>query len=96
MLASTVRACTRSMPSGYKALDSRLDGFRAAPASTVIDDRLRTDKPPRYFTKPPRPTQPPTFSGTRSEYRPKCDDAAIMLCGWGAVKAGMTHSVICE
>jgi len=32
-------------------------------------------KPPQYFTKPPRPTQPPTLSGTENEYQPKCDDA---------------------
>jgi len=33
------------------------------------------DKPPQYFTKPPRPTQPPTLSGMGNEYQPKCDDA---------------------
>jgi len=33
------------------------------------------DKPPQYFTKPPRPTQPPTLSGTGNEYQPKCGDA---------------------
>jgi len=32
-------------------------------------------KPPQYFTKPPRSTQPPTLSGTDNEYRPKCGDA---------------------
>ena len=32
-------------------------------------------KPPRYFTKPPRPTQSPTLCGTGIEYRPKCGDA---------------------
>jgi len=32
-------------------------------------------KPPQYFTKPPRPTQPPTLRGTGSEYQPKCGDA---------------------
>ena len=30
---------------------------------------------PQYFTKPHRPTQPPTLSGTGNEYHPKCDDA---------------------
>jgi len=32
-------------------------------------------KPPQYFTKPPRPTQPPTLIGTGNEYQPKCGDA---------------------
>jgi len=32
-------------------------------------------KPPEYFTKAPRPTQPPTLSGTRNEYQPKCGDS---------------------
>jgi len=33
--------------------------FPAAAASTGMGDHLRTGKPPRYFTKPPKPTQPP-------------------------------------
>ena len=33
------------------------------------------DKPPHYFTKPPKPTQPPTLSRTGNEYQPKCGDA---------------------
>jgi len=36
-----------------------------------MGDRLRAGKPPQNFTEPPRPTQPPTLSGTRNEYRPK-------------------------
>jgi len=28
-----------------------------------MGDRLRAGKPPQYFTKPPRPTQPPTPAG---------------------------------
>ena len=32
-------------------------------------------KPPQYFTKPPRPSQPSTLSGTGNEYQPKCGDA---------------------
>ena len=32
--------------------------------STGMDHRLPTGIPPRYFTKPLRPTQPPTLSGT--------------------------------
>jgi len=40
-----------------------------------MDDRLRAGKPPQYFTKPLRPTQPPTLSGMENEYRPKCGDA---------------------
>jgi len=30
----------------------------------------------------PRPTQPPTLSGTGNEYRPKCR-SVMMLYGWG-------------
>ena len=37
--------------------------------------RFVLDKPPRYFTKPSRPTQPPTLCGTGNEYQPKCGDA---------------------
>jgi len=29
----------------------------------------------QYFTKPPRPTRPPTLSGAANEYQPKCGDA---------------------
>jgi len=50
-----------------------------------MGDRLRTGKPPRYFTKPPRPTQPPTLRGTGNEYRPKCGDAQRL-----GSKGGMT------
>jgi len=32
-------------------------------------------KPPQYFTKPPRPTQPPSLSGTVNEYQSKCGDS---------------------
>jgi len=32
-----------------------------------MGDRLRVSKPPHYFTKPPRPTQPPTLSVTGNE-----------------------------
>jgi len=38
-------------------------------------DCIRMGKPPRYFTKPLRPTQPLALSGMRNEYRPKCGDA---------------------
>jgi len=34
-----------------------------------MGDRLRAGKLPRYFTKPPTPTQPPTLRGTGNEYR---------------------------
>ena len=64
--------------------------FPAAAASTGMGDRLRTDKPPRYFTKPPRPTQPPTLSGTGNEYQPKCGDALRL-----GSKCRMAHST-CE
>jgi len=49
--------------------------FPAAAASTGMGDRLRAGKPPQYFTKPSRPTQPPTLSGNGTEYHPKCGDA---------------------
>ena len=39
------------------------------------DGPKKPRKPPQYFTKPPRPTQPPTLSGTGNEYQPKCSDA---------------------
>jgi len=32
-----------------------------------------------YFTKPPRPTQPPTLSRTGNEYQPKCGDAVRLM-----------------
>ena len=32
-----------------------------------MGDRLWADKLPQYFTKPARPTQPPTLSGTGNE-----------------------------
>jgi len=40
--------------------------------------RANTAKPPQHFTKPPRPTQLHTISGTGNEYQPKCDDALRM------------------
>jgi len=43
--------------------------------SSAMDDRRRAGKPPQYFTMLPRPTQPPTLSGTGNEYPPKCGDA---------------------
>jgi len=61
-----------------RALDSRLHGrdsrvrFQAVAASTGMGDRLGAGKPPKYFTKPSRPTQPPTLSGTGNEYQSKC------------------------
>ena len=62
------------------ALDSRLDGrefdSRPRPAISIgMGDRLQTGKTPQYFTKPLRPTQPPTVSGTGNEHQPKCGDA---------------------
>jgi len=33
----------------------------------------------QYFTKPPRRTQPPTLSGMRNEYQPKCSDALQLV-----------------
>jgi len=40
-----------------------------------MGDRLCIGKPPQYFTKPPRPTQPPILSEAGNEYQPKCSDA---------------------
>ena len=42
-----------------------------------------------YFTEPPRPTQPPTLSGTGYDYRPKCGDALRL-----GVKAGWLISYV--
>jgi len=44
------------------------------PTAAGMGDRLWTDKPPQYFTKPARPTQPPTLSGTRNENQAKWSD----------------------
>ena len=44
-------------------------------ASYRMGDRLRADKPPRYFTKQPRSTQLPTLRGTGNEYLLKCGDS---------------------
>ena len=40
-----------------------------------MGDCLRAGKPPQYFTKPSKPTQPPALSGTGNGYQPKCDEA---------------------
>ena len=73
------------------ASDSRLGRreFDSRPPrlNTEMGDRLRTDKPPRYFTKPPRSTQPPTLRRTGNEYRPKCGDALRLRS-----KSRMAHS----
>ena len=47
-------------------------------------DRFRRRKPPRYFTKLPRPTQPPTLHGMGNEYRPKCGDALLLWSRYGS------------
>jgi len=60
-------------------------GFYLPPwLNTGMGDRLRTGKPPRYFTKPYKPTQLPTLGRTGNEYT---GQSAVMLCGW-EVKAG--------
>jgi len=51
----------------------------AAATTAGMGHRLRADKPLQYFTKPPRPTQPPALSEAGNEYQPKCGD----ICGWG-------------
>jgi len=58
----------------FGALDLRFDDTRPSRLIYWMGDRLRVGKPPRYFTEPRRPTQPPTLSGTGNEYRPKCND----------------------
>jgi len=59
--------------------DSRLDGceFDSRLPWLVLGwgDHLWVCKLPQYFTKPPRPTQPPTLSRTGNEYQPTCGDA---------------------
>ena len=51
----------------------------SVPAATVtgMGDRLRAGKPPSYFTKSPRSTQPPTLRGTANECRSNCDDGSF-------------------
>jgi len=69
-----------------RTLNLRLDGREfdtRPPRLTLGGERLRAGKPPQYFTEAPRPTQPPTLSGTGNYYRPKCDDALRL-----GVKAG--------
>jgi len=63
-----------------RALDSRLDGreFDSRPPRLILGWATvfgRAGKPLQHFTKPPRPTQRPTLSGTGNEYQPKCVDA---------------------
>ena len=43
-------------------------------------------QPPQYFSKPPRPTQPPALSGTGNEHQPKCGDALWLesKCRYGS------------
>jgi len=57
--------------------------FPPAMASTGMGDHLWVGKPPRYFLKPPRPSQPPTLSGMGMN----TGQSVAMLWGWG-VKAG--------
>jgi len=56
------------------------------PTTARMGDRLWADKPPQYFTKPARLTQPPTLSGAGNEYQP----SEVTFCGPG-VKAGLFH-----
>jgi len=59
----------------------------AAAVNTGTGDCVWVGKPPQYFTKPPRPTQPPTPAG----YEMSPSQSAVTLYSW-AVKAGMVHS----
>jgi len=54
---------------------------------THFTSRVRTGKPPRYFTKPFRSTQHPTLCGTGNEYCPECRDALQL-----GSKGTMAHS----
>jgi len=83
-----------------RAVDSRLNGreFDSWPSRLILQwatDRLRAGKPPQYFIKPPRPTQPPTLRRVGNEYQPKYGDALWLgstgryghstcglTCGW--------------
>jgi len=49
-----------------------------------MGDQLRAGRPPQYLTEPPRPTQPPTLSGTGNEYQPvwQCSAAGEIKAGW--------------
>jgi len=52
---------------------------------TGMGHRLRAGKPPQYFTKPARLTQPPTLSGTGNEYQSKSGDT-VWVNVWVAGK----------
>jgi len=47
----------------------------ATATNTGMGDRVRAGDPAQYFTKPFRPTQPPTLCGIGNGYQPKCGDA---------------------
>ena len=56
--------------------DAKMAILRMPPGGKVISILTSVrGQPPQYFTKPSRPTQPPTLSGTGNEYQPKCSDA---------------------
>jgi len=61
----------------YVCLDGR--EFDSRPQRLIlvtgISDRIRAGIPPQYSSKPPMLTQPPTLSGTKNVYQPKCGDA---------------------
>ena len=73
-----------------RALDSRLDGrgFNSWPPRQILGcvTVIGQEKPPQYFTKQSRPTQPPTDGRTGNDYQ-LCGDA--LRCG---LKAGMVYS----
>ena len=64
------------------AVDSRSSGGRAS-SDTCSPRRLAESHQRHRCKQLPRPTQPPTLSGTANEYRLKCDDALRL-----GVKAG--------
>ena len=55
--------------------------------TTGMGDRLQLAYHPGIFTKPPRPTQPPTLSRIENEYQPKGGDALQLVS-----KGRMAHS----
>ena len=87
-----------------RALDSRLDGreFDSRPPRLILGWATvfgRAGKPLQHFTKPPRPTQRPTLSGTGNEYhtvKSEWTDCHYFVFGSASLLyiecAGMVHS----
>jgi len=80
MLCSVVECLGRWTWTCNSTVVSSIPGRRAA--RTGMDDRLRADKPPQYFTKPP--SHPPLVG---RELSTGCSAVVLCCCGRG-VKAG--------